>query len=798
MTASPRTTTPPHPSPGTTRRSEARRTVSILRIGVHLALRARSWTTLAVMLCTAVGTVSLLAALSMSHIIEQRIHRAEARSPYHLYEENAQPEKHQVVWTPRTGSLDGQPVGRFIIGVPDQPRTPLPPGVSAWPEPGQSVVSPALKAELADTSPALVKAQYGQVAGTIADAGLLHPDERVAYVAVPVGDVAEPNPVDGFGTPPNPELYGSLGEVPRLAGPVKTLLMVATVAICVPLAMLVLGSSALLRERRRRTLASLELLGAAPTTVRLITAAEVTAVALVGWTLGVAATPRLMRAAASLPPEPAAWFPGDVALRWIPALGTMVFFVTAAVITALRGTHHPHRTGGRPQRRWLRLAPAVVGMSGLAVIAVFPWEADATPKTWVVYAGIAALVVAVTGLAWAGPVLVQAAGRKLSRSGTPWLALGSGRLAADPHTGTLGALAITLAVAASGIVGSLTSQIAYIDTELYRTTPDEALTVITTDHLPDIRQALPDAAAISPVSVADIRNNDGSRNELMDDPYLNIEASAVVGDCEALLTLLKQDTAHCAGGTVSLTSDLAPNPLPPGGTLHATPLQPTDTHQTPPTAFPVPERSVTYEALPGVAGSVGDISLLIDRQAWQRSGAPALHQGTLILPGQDADHTGARTQALAADPTADVQDDTTAYAERLNRTGHYRGWFTSAAIVTLAVAGTFVLVSALTALIERRRVHAYLGIVGVPPQILGRSWALYSILPVLILLPIAWLMTFLTDVGYDRLVRVPVQINTGPYVSGLAIAVVLTTLVQLIAVAAAPREVPLDALRTRD
>ncbi|GAA4660140.1 ABC transporter permease [Streptomyces chumphonensis] len=797
MTAFPDTTAPSHSGQDTSGFSKSRRTVSVLRIGVHLALRARSWTTLAVVLCTAVGTVSLVAALSMSHIIEQRTARAEARSPYHLYEENAQPDQHQVVWTPRTGALDGQPVERFILGVPDRPRTPLPPGLPDWPEPGQAVVSPALKTELADAPPALVKAQYGQIVGSVTDAGLLHPDERVAYVAVPVGDVPEATPVDGFGTPPDPELYGTLGEVPRLAGPVKSLLMVATVAICVPLAMLVLGSSALLRERRRRTLASLELLGAAPTTVRLITAAEVTAVAVVGWTLGVAATPWLMRAAASLPPEPAAWFPGDVALQWIPALVTMVFFVTAAVVTALRGTHRPHPTGRR-ERRWRRLGPAVLGMSGLAGIAVFPWEANATPKTWVVYAGMGALVVAVAGLAWAGPVLVRAAGRRLSHSGTPWLALGSGRLAADPHTGTLGALAIALAVAASGIVGSLTSQIAHVDTELYRTSSDEALTVVTTDRLPLVREALPDAAALSPVSLADVRNGDGSRNKLMDDPYLANAASVMVGDCDTFLTLLKKDTSQCADGVVGFASDVTPNPFPPGGSVHAMPLDPSSAGQTPATAFAVPEPSVTYEALPGVAGTVGDISLLIDHRTWQLSGAPALQRGTLILPGQDADETGVRTRVLAADPAADVQDDTTAYAERLNRTGHYRGWFTSAAIVTLAVAGTFVLVSALTALIERRRVHAYLGIVGVPPHVLGRAWTLYSILPVLTLLPIAWLMTFLTDVGYDRLVRVPVQINTGPYVSGLLIAIVLTALVQIIAVSSAPREVPLDALRTRD
>lgn len=59
---------------------------------------------------------------------------------------------------------------------------PLPPGVPAWPEPGQAVVSPALaevleRLELPD--------RYGHVVGTVADDALASPSELIAYVRPP-------------------------------------------------------------------------------------------------------------------------------------------------------------------------------------------------------------------------------------------------------------------------------------------------------------------------------------------------------------------------------------------------------------------------------------------------------------------------------------------------------------------------------------------------------------------------------------------------------------------------------------
>ncbi|MCX2968607.1 MULTISPECIES: FtsX-like permease family protein [Streptomyces] len=754
--------------------------------------------TLAVVLCTAVGTVSLVAALSMPHIIGERTARAEARSPYHLLQENDQPAPDQVSFGQRSDSWEDEPVTRVLLRVPEEPATPLPPGLSRWPEPGQSVVSPALKAAL-DADPDRARDQFGQVTGTVTKPGLLHPDENLAYVTLPAdAPAADLTPVDGFGTPPNTSDYGSFGEVPQLTGPIRTLLMVATVAICVPLAMLVLGSSALMRERRRRTLASLDLLGVPARTVRLITAAEVVLVAVAGWAVGVVVTTPLLEAAASWPPEPAAWFPSDVAWQWGPALVTMTFFVLAATIAALRTTGRPREHSA--SRPLVRLAPLISGVGILAGIAAFPWAPNAQPRGWVVYLGIAALVLAVLGLAWAGPVLVRAVGHRLSRRDTPWLALGSGRLEADPHTGTLGALAITLAVAASGVVGAITGQIAYIDTELYRTDPERSVIAITTHNLPAVRNALPpNAATLTPVTVTRVRTGDGSTHPLTNDPFLDVTVNVMVGDCEAFLTLVGEEPTRCVQGTVSLQSSQFSNPLPQGGSIDLA-LHTSDTADDAPLRFSLPDQVLSHEPLPGVAGTAlgNDLSLLVDQRTWAQAGGPALREGTALLAAQDAHTAAVRAQVLAADPAAEFQDDAAAYHERLQRTGHYRGWFTSAAVVTLGVATAFVLVSALTTLIERRRVHAYLGIVGVPPRVLGRAWAFYSILPVLILLPAAWLLTFLTDLGFDRLVRIPVRIDTAPYLSGTVTAALLTVLVHVIARTSTPREVPLEALRTRE
>lgn len=778
-------------------------------LGGYLALRARSWMTLAVVWCTAAGTLSLVAALSMPQIIGERDARAQARSPYTSLDEQGPPGPRTVRWEQRDGAWDGKPVTTFLVEVPKNPRTPPPPGLDAWPAPGESVVSPALHGELADGEQADVRARYGDIRGAFGEEGLLHPDERVAYVSVAQGELPDNSAIYAFGAPPNTDEYQPLGESPELAEAVRTLLSVAAVAVSVPLAMLVVGSSALLRERRRRTLGALELLGATPRAVRLITAAEVTVVAVAGWVLGVVATPWLLRAIAGLLPAPAAWFAGDVSLRLGPSLAAMAFFVAVAVLTAIRGRGGMSEGRGRSgrMRALPRLLPTVAAVGTLAVLAGWPWQPGSSPRGWVVFLGMGALSVAVIGLAWAGPLIVAACGRRLARSGRPAVALGGSRLAADPRTGTLGALAITLAVTASGVVGAITGQIAYLDTELYRTDPKLTATVVETDRLPQVRAALPEGAAYTEVTVSGIWNGSGKR--LSSDPLEGPDPLVAVGDCVPLLERLVPERASearklCAGGVVRLEGQFATE-LPAKGSFALKPDPAYDEAEPRPhdddPRFALPEsgsHAVAYPEQRGVAREVVIPDLLVDAAAWSRAGGEVPTAGTLLAPGHDADATGVRTRVLDADRTAKVRDTASAYQERLDRTGQYRGWFGIAALVTLGVAAAFVVVSALTALLERRRSHAYLGIVGVPPGVLGRAWTLYAVLPVLVLLPVGWLLTVLADVGFDRVVRVPVQMTAAPYVSGLAIAVGLVLLLRLVAGVATPREVPLDALRTRE
>ncbi|MGW3328711.1 hypothetical protein [Streptomyces virginiae] len=89
---------------------------------------------------------------------------------------------------------------QVVYLIPLSPDAPLPPGVSAWPEPGQAVLSPALLAAGRDEG---ITTRYGAVAGVIGEDGLASKKERFAYVrplAVPA-DTARMWPVNGFGTP---------------------------------------------------------------------------------------------------------------------------------------------------------------------------------------------------------------------------------------------------------------------------------------------------------------------------------------------------------------------------------------------------------------------------------------------------------------------------------------------------------------------------------------------------------------------------------------------------------------------
>lgn len=80
------------------------------------------------------------------------------------------------------GSWRGVPLTRVYV-TEAKSGAPRPPGVARLPQPGEIVLSPAAAA-LSQSSSGFARLVPGSQVGTIANAGLLGPDELYAYVGV--------------------------------------------------------------------------------------------------------------------------------------------------------------------------------------------------------------------------------------------------------------------------------------------------------------------------------------------------------------------------------------------------------------------------------------------------------------------------------------------------------------------------------------------------------------------------------------------------------------------------------------
>ncbi|WP_329134997.1 ABC transporter permease [Streptomyces sp. NBC_01476] len=103
----------------------------------------------------------------------------------------------KLLWLPGMDTVNERYV-TIVKVVPPARDAPLPPGVSHWPGPGESLLSPALAEQGRSEG---IADRYGKQVGTIGAAGLSSPGERLAYVR-PLGDAIDRSraqPVRAFG-----------------------------------------------------------------------------------------------------------------------------------------------------------------------------------------------------------------------------------------------------------------------------------------------------------------------------------------------------------------------------------------------------------------------------------------------------------------------------------------------------------------------------------------------------------------------------------------------------------------------
>jgi hypothetical protein len=340
-----------------------------------------------------------------------------------------------------TTFVRGQPVTVVNLAqLPGHAATPAPPGVAAFPKPGQVYLSPAL-AELVHKLPANQLADRFPTASsyrTISDAGLAAPDELLAVVGRAASDPAVSAAagsgvlddgltgravVSGYsGTTPNPFTAGDQGGMLLSAG-----------LLLVPVIVLATAAGRLGAARREQRLAALRLAGATPRQILAMSAAEAAVIGAAGAVAGALGYCALLPAVARLPFGIGTWYTGTL---WVGVPSLLAVVAGTALLTALSAVSALRDVVRTPLGVAQQSNPRRTRMVRLALFAALVFYVvnsahggDLKPPQMV------ALLVLFYGAFWiVGPWVVDRLGRILGRyARRPATLLAARRLSDDPR-----------------------------------------------------------------------------------------------------------------------------------------------------------------------------------------------------------------------------------------------------------------------------------------------------------------------------------------------------------------------------
>ncbi|MFI5619644.1 hypothetical protein [Streptomyces sp. NPDC051567] len=254
--------------------------LQLLRIGRVSAHGASAGRIRAVSLVCATFAASLVVcAVALIHAAyEGRELRDAARSPVQISQNSS--ERARLLYRPAFDVVDNVQY-QVVYIAPLTEDAPLPPGLSAWPEPGQAALSPALLAAGRDEG---ITTRFGGLAGTIAPRALASPGEWFAYVRPPVSaDTARMWPSAGFGTA---KPLGT-GEM-MFAKPPYILLALTAFMGALPVSALMAAAARAGSDARDQRTALLEALGGGRRVRAAVNAGEAAPAVAMGAVLGLA------------------------------------------------------------------------------------------------------------------------------------------------------------------------------------------------------------------------------------------------------------------------------------------------------------------------------------------------------------------------------------------------------------------------------------------------------------------------------------------------------------------------------
>lgn len=341
------------------------------------------------------------------------------------------------------------------------PGAPPPPGLDRWPGPRQVVASPGL---LSTPDGRKFSDRHGTLVGTISDAGLVNPREKLLYAGIdPAVQVSSGTYIDGFSAERRYQEdeqgaiaesdQGYLGDVLYQwnRSSVRVALVLFAVAPCLVMIAVVVRLGG---ERRDQYIAWLAVIGARPAVIRRFIARESLVPTSLGCLVGLAVVGLAMTRNWSVPGIGSVIVGSFLRSAWLWCLVSAVVAAVVIQLALVVGYRVRRRSGGaRPRaatgrsRPWLVLVlVAIIAVQSYLYALIYPTDPGGASTISALAAGIVIVLLAPCGgafLAFFGTVAMRLA----HRTGSP-VALVTGReLAALPRPALR-----TGAVIAAGVV----------------------------------------------------------------------------------------------------------------------------------------------------------------------------------------------------------------------------------------------------------------------------------------------------------------------------------------------------------
>jgi hypothetical protein len=355
-------------------------------------------------------------------------------------------------WHPSGDIFDGQAVSRFDVAATGA-SSPVPPGISHDPGPGQYYASPSLAALLRSTPANELAGRYpGRMIGTIGDAALPSPDSLVIIIGHTPAQLAHtPDSIQvtsiATTVPGNPGIgqvqlnpagleYLPPGGGIRASG-TDLILSVVALAVLFPVLIFIATATRLSAARREQRFAAMRLVGATRQQVSRLAAVESTAAAILGVAAGFGIFFLLRGPVAGIPFVTEPFFPAELSLSLPDIIAVAIGVPVAAAVAARLALRRVHisplgvtrRATPKPPRAW-RVVPLLAGLAELGFFAVHGHPASIPGQ---IQAFVSSFAIIIAGLIFAGPWLTMAVARLMAQwTRRPGTLIAARRLADDP------------------------------------------------------------------------------------------------------------------------------------------------------------------------------------------------------------------------------------------------------------------------------------------------------------------------------------------------------------------------------